>query len=157
MDNDLLYSPSPNDLHEIETRRGETGLSVFPELVGPEGTGDKFQAVEMVRMWMGKDEVVEGCDLFCPQHWGHHVSSHIEAIIIKTASIDQHPLSPGKFDQDTVPLPNVDKGNPQPVDQVGLGIPVGYVPCNYDKQEDRDGQKSFNPPHAGQIEDENVE
>ena len=157
MDRDPVYSPSPNNLQEIETRRGETILSIFPKLVDSEGTGDKFQAVEMVRVWMGEDEIVEGCDLFLPEHWGHHVSPHIEAVIIKPASIDQHPLSPGKLDQDTVPLSNVDNGDPQPISQVSLGIPVGYVSCNYDEQEDRDGHKAFYPPHVGQIEDEEAE
>ena len=149
MDRDPVYPPSPNDLHEIDARWRGTHPSVFPKLVNPEGIGDEFQAVEMVRMRMGEDEIVEGCDLFFPEHWGHNISSHVEAIVIKAASVDQHPLPPGKFDQDTVPLSNIDKGNPQPLDQVGLDIPVGYVPCNGGEQEDRDGHKSFHPPHVG--------
>ena len=93
MDRDPGYSPSPNGLHEIDARFGGTFVPVFPELTNPEGIGDEFQAVEMVRMRMGEDEIVEGRDLFFPEHWGHNVFSHVEAIIVKSTPVDQHPAS----------------------------------------------------------------
>lgn len=157
MDRHSVYLPPCNNIHEIEIWRGRISHHIFPKLIHVEGSGNKFQAVEMVRMWMSKDEIVEGCDLFSPEHWGYHVSSHIEAVVIKPTSIDQHPLPLGKFDQNAVPLSHVDKGDSQPPSQMGLDIPVGYVPCNNDEQEDRYGQKSFYPVYVGQIEDEKIE
>ena len=153
---DPVYPSSPHGLHEIDARLGGTLVPVFPKLVNREGIGDEFQAVEMVRMRVGEDQVVKGYDLFCPEHRGHNVSSYVEAIIVKPTPVDQHPLSPGKLYQDTVPLSHVDKGNPYPLIEVGPHIPIGYVPCNGAEQEDRDGHESFHPPHVGYIEDEKV-
>jgi hypothetical protein len=43
-----------------------------------------------------------GGDALVPEEGGDDVAAHIEAVVVGTAAVDQHPFSAGKFDEDRI-------------------------------------------------------
>ena len=69
----------------------------------------------MVVVGMGENDGIQGSDLPGKKKGGHDVTTHIEPVVVKAASIDQHDGFPGEFQQSGCALPDIYGGETKKV------------------------------------------
>jgi hypothetical protein len=106
---------------------------------------DKVQTVQMVRIGMGEDEIVNPSNLLLPQKGSDHILSDVEPVLIKTAAIDQHLFAFGKFKEDGVPVSYIDKGEDELSLEMRPHRPKNRIGEKSDAYSDGQISKDFSP------------
>jgi hypothetical protein len=88
---------------------------------------NKLEAFEMVRIGMGEDKIVHLPDLFLPQERSDDILSDVETIVVKTPSVNEHPLPSRKLDKDRIAMSDIDKGHCQVLLKETFQVPIGNV------------------------------
>ena len=138
-------APAANDAAsqgplELRIRPFSRGRRALPEFADPEVPGHGHEAVEVVRMGMGQDEVIDPREAFAPQDRRDDPLADIEGARGQAAPVDEHRPAARELDQDGLALADVDQGDAE----VG-----GPAPERRDDEEQR--QEGECPQHGGPL------
>ena len=116
-----------NELFQLRIGLPVGANAARPELPDGEMGDNEAQALQMVRVRMGENEVINVLNFPLPQERGDDTSPRIEPIVVRTPSIDEHLLPSWKFDQDGIAVPHVEKREPEVSLEVIPDLPIGEM------------------------------
>src|SRR5210317_966559 len=92
--------------------------------------GDVDQPIEVIAVGMRKNQCINGSNFLSPQKRCNNSCTHIKSGVIReSAAIDQHGITPGKFQQRRAAMADIDDRNPEIWVAKPLIHPIACVGC----------------------------
>src|SRR5665647_3670851 len=85
----------------------------FPEFSDAEVPGQGDEPIEVVRVGMGEDEVIDAGDALAPQDRGDDPLPDVERARGEPAPVDDHGPAARQFDEEGFALSDIDHGDPE--------------------------------------------